>query len=97
MEAFGEVNATQEELRFLPPPDSDPNNLGYHDYSPNIGIPPPVLPTGFEGVNFPEDPIRLLSVQEWDISLMSVFNGFDIIHRDMEHFAGQANRNFVRE
>ncbi|KAK5606882.1 Neuropeptide Y receptor type 2 [Crenichthys baileyi] len=63
MEAFGEVNATQEELRFLPPPDSDPNNLGYHDYPPNIGIPPPVLPTGFEGVNFPEDPIRLLSVQ----------------------------------
>lgn len=63
MEALGEVNATQEELHFLPPPDGDPNNLGYHDYPPNIGILPPVLPAGFEGVNFPEDPIRLLSVQ----------------------------------
>lgn len=67
MEAIGAANATQEELHFLPLPNNNPDNLGYHDYSSNIGIPPPVLPTGFGvggvGGVFPEDPIRLLSVQ----------------------------------
>ncbi|XP_007568129.1 neuropeptide Y receptor Y2, like [Poecilia formosa] len=79
MEAFGEVNATQEELRFLPSPDSDPNNLGYHDYPPNIGILPPVLPAGFEGVNFPEDPIRLLSVQVVLILAYSTIIGLGVL------------------
>ncbi|XP_040887635.1 neuropeptide Y receptor Y2, like [Toxotes jaculatrix] len=54
MEAVTAANDTQDELRLLPPPDDDPGNLGYHDYDPNAGAVP---------VNFPEDPIRLLSVQ----------------------------------
>lgn len=64
MEAVSAANATQDVLRLLPPPDDDPGNLGYHDYDPNAGANPPALPTLlFEGVNFPEDPIKLLSVQ----------------------------------
>ncbi|XP_051800440.1 neuropeptide Y receptor Y2, like [Acanthochromis polyacanthus] len=55
MEAFSAINATQEVLH-LPPPDDR--------YDPNAGPITPDLPTPvFEGVNFPEDPIRLLSVQ----------------------------------
>ncbi|KAM9717593.1 LOW QUALITY PROTEIN: neuropeptide Y receptor type 2-like [Menidia menidia] len=46
------ANGTQDELRLLP------DDLRYHDYDPGAAT-----PTGFEGVNFPEDPIRLLSVQ----------------------------------
>ncbi|XP_035531040.1 neuropeptide Y receptor Y2, like [Morone saxatilis] len=63
MEAVSAVNGTQDELRFLPPPDDDLGNLGYHDYNPSAAANPPALPTVFEGVNFPEDPIKLLSVQ----------------------------------
>ncbi|XP_029283128.1 neuropeptide Y receptor Y2, like [Cottoperca gobio] len=61
MEAVSAVNATQP----TPPPDDDPGNFGYHDYYPNASsaIPPAVPTLLFEGVNFPEDPIRLLSVQ----------------------------------
>lgn len=62
MDAVSAVNATQDELRLLDPTDDDPGNLGYHDYDPNTVANPPALPT-FEGVNFPEDPIKLLSVQ----------------------------------
>ena len=59
MEAVSAVNATPDELRLLP--DDDP---GYPDYDPGAGANPPALPTlVFEGVNFPEDPIKLLSVQ----------------------------------
>lgn len=62
MEVISTANATQDGLRFLPPPDNDSGNLGYHDSS--AGAEPPALPTlVFEGVNFPEDPIKLLSVQ----------------------------------
>ncbi|XP_022622375.1 neuropeptide Y receptor type 2-like [Seriola dumerili] len=61
MEAVSAANDTQDQLRLLPPPGDD---LSYHDYDPNGGAVPPALPTlVFEGVNFPEDPIRLLSVQ----------------------------------
>ncbi|XP_047443256.1 neuropeptide Y receptor Y2, like [Mugil cephalus] len=58
MDDLSAVNATQDELGLLPLPDDDPSSI-------NGGAPvPPVLPTGlFEGVNFPEDPIRLPSVQ----------------------------------
>ncbi|XP_042337304.1 kiSS-1 receptor-like, partial [Plectropomus leopardus] len=65
MEAVSAVNATQDELRLLPLPDDDPGNLGYHDYDPNAsGANSPALPPlVFEGVDFPEDPIKLLSVQ----------------------------------
>ncbi|XP_071316005.1 neuropeptide Y receptor Y2, like [Trachinotus anak] len=64
MEAISAANDTQDQLRLLPPPDDDPGNLSYNDYDPNGGGVPPALPTlVFEGVNFPEDPIRLLSVQ----------------------------------
>ncbi|XP_070785547.1 neuropeptide Y receptor Y2, like [Enoplosus armatus] len=60
MEAGSAVNTTQDEL--LPRPGDD--NPSYHDYDPNGGANPPALPTLlFEGVNFPEDPIKLLSVQ----------------------------------
>ncbi|XP_053199655.1 neuropeptide Y receptor Y2, like [Scomber japonicus] len=53
-------NATEDEFRLLPLPDND---SGYHDYNAG-GAAPPALPTlVFEGVNFPEDPIKLLSVQ----------------------------------
>lgn len=65
MEPVSAANATQDELRLLPPPDDDPGNFGYHDYGQNtVGGLAPALPTqGFEGVNFQEDPIKLLSVQ----------------------------------
>ncbi|XP_038588840.1 neuropeptide Y receptor Y2, like [Micropterus salmoides] len=63
MEAVGAVNGTQDDLRLRPLPDDDPGNLDYHDYGPNAGANPPAFPTVFEGVNFPEDPIKLLSVQ----------------------------------
>ncbi len=64
MEAVSVVNPTPDELRLLPPPDDDPSNLSSHDYDPGAGSGPPALPTLlFEGVNFPEDPIQLLSVQ----------------------------------
>lgn len=57
MEVGSAVNATQDELRLLPLPGDGPDNLG-------VGANAPVLPTLlFEGVNFPEDPIKLLSVQ----------------------------------
>ncbi|XP_018518760.1 neuropeptide Y receptor Y2, like [Lates calcarifer] len=60
MEAVSAANDTQD----LPLPDDDPGSLSYHDYDPNGGAMPPALPTlVFEGVNFPEDPIKLLSVQ----------------------------------
>ncbi|XP_042257736.1 neuropeptide Y receptor Y2, like [Thunnus maccoyii] len=60
MEVVSTANATQDELRLLP----DDDNLGYHDYNSGAGAAPPALPTlVFEGVNFPEDPIKLLSVQ----------------------------------
>uniref|UniRef100_A0A1A8MTY6 Neuropeptide Y receptor type 2 n=1 Tax=Nothobranchius pienaari TaxID=704102 RepID=A0A1A8MTY6_9TELE len=58
MEAISNINTTQEVSH--PSNDNDP---GYHDYDSSIDIPPPALPTGLEGVTFPEDPIRLLSVQ----------------------------------
>ncbi|KAM6908870.1 neuropeptide Y receptor Y2, like [Xenentodon cancila] len=61
MEDVSAANATQDEPR--PLPDDNTGTLGYHDYDPNASASPPALPTGFEGVNFPEDPIRLLSVQ----------------------------------
>ncbi|KAM4537341.1 neuropeptide Y receptor Y2, like [Odontesthes bonariensis] len=61
MEDVSAANSTQDELRLLPLPDSD--NLLYHDYGPNVSTPTSAIPTGLEGVNFPEDPIRLLSVQ----------------------------------
>ncbi|XP_019951007.1 neuropeptide Y receptor Y2, like [Paralichthys olivaceus] len=64
MEAVSVANDTQDELRFLPTSDDDPGHVGYRDYDPDASAVPPVLPTLlFEGVNFPEDPIRLLSVQ----------------------------------
>ncbi len=64
MDTLSAINATQDELRLLTPPDVDPGNLAYHDYDPNAVANPPALPTSvFEGVNFPEDPIKLLSVQ----------------------------------
>lgn len=58
MEAVGAANTTQAGLRLLATPDDGPSHLDYRDYAPL-----PALPTGFEGVSFPEDPIRLLSVQ----------------------------------
>ncbi|XP_068164214.1 neuropeptide Y receptor Y2, like [Antennarius striatus] len=64
MEAISAVNATQDELRLLLPPDDELGNLAYHDYDPDGRANQPVLPTLlFEGVNFQEDPIKLLSVQ----------------------------------
>uniref|UniRef100_A0A672YL34 Neuropeptide Y receptor type 2 n=1 Tax=Sphaeramia orbicularis TaxID=375764 RepID=A0A672YL34_9TELE len=64
MDALNAANATQDELRLLPPPDDDPANLVYQDYDSGAGAVPPALPTVvFEGVNFPEDSIKLLSVQ----------------------------------
>ncbi|XP_070849124.1 neuropeptide Y receptor Y2, like [Chaetodon trifascialis] len=61
MEAVSAVNATQDDRPSL---DDDPGTLGYHDYDPSAGANPTASATlGFEGVNFPEDPIRLLSVQ----------------------------------
>ncbi|XP_029382538.1 neuropeptide Y receptor Y2, like [Echeneis naucrates] len=60
MEAVSAANDTQDQLHLLP----SPGDLAYPDYHPNAGAAPPVLPTlVFEGVNFLEDPIRLLSVQ----------------------------------
>ena len=60
MEALGAVNASQDELRLLPPPDDSPS---YIDWDPD-GANLPVFPTLlFQGVNFPEDSIKLLSVQ----------------------------------
>ncbi|XP_078132335.1 neuropeptide Y receptor Y2, like [Sander vitreus] len=51
MEAISAVNAT-------------PDDPGYANYDPTTGADPPELPTlVFEGVNFPEDTIKLLSVQ----------------------------------
>lgn len=49
MDAVSTANGSQEELRLLLPED---------DYEKNAGA--NLL---FEGLNFPEDPIRLLSVQ----------------------------------
>lgn len=64
MAAISSVNATQDELRLLLPPGDALGNIAYHDYDPSSGAKQPVLPTSeFEGVNIPEDPIRLLSVQ----------------------------------
>lgn len=50
MDAVSAANGSQEELRLLLPEDDD--------YEKNAGT--NLL---FEGLNFPEDPIRLLSVQ----------------------------------
>ncbi|KAF1380917.1 hypothetical protein PFLUV_G00169040 [Perca fluviatilis] len=51
MEAVSAVNAT-------------PDDPGFPYYDPTTGADPPELPTlVFEGVNFPEDTIKLLSVQ----------------------------------
>ncbi|XP_069580711.1 neuropeptide Y receptor type 2-like [Brachyistius frenatus] len=64
MEAVSAVNATPDVLRLPPPPGDDPDNPGYHDYGRNSGAAPPALPTlVFRGGNFPEDPIKMLSVQ----------------------------------
>ncbi|KAM7366632.1 hypothetical protein PAMP_016053 [Pampus punctatissimus] len=64
MEAISTANATQDELRLLPLPVNDSGNIGYHDYDSDASAAPPALPTLlFEGVTFPEDPIKLLSVQ----------------------------------
>lgn len=61
MEAVSTVNATQDKLRLLPPYNDDPGNLSVREGG---GANPPALPTLlFEGVNFPEDTIKLLSVQ----------------------------------
>lgn len=60
MEAVIAVNSTQDEL----PPNDDLGNVSFLDYDPNNSATPSALPTlAFEGVNFPEDPIRLPSVQ----------------------------------
>ncbi|KAF0028933.1 hypothetical protein F2P81_018038 [Scophthalmus maximus] len=58
MEAVSAANDTGNELRLLP--DDDPGNLAYRDYDSTAAVLPTLV---FEGVNFPEDPIRLLSVQ----------------------------------
>ncbi|XP_068611964.1 neuropeptide Y receptor Y2, like [Brachionichthys hirsutus] len=64
METISAVNATQDELRLLLPPDNELGNLVYQDYDPDASAKQPVLPTLlFEGVTFQEDPIKLLSVQ----------------------------------
>nr|XP_046236103.1 neuropeptide Y receptor Y2, like [Scatophagus argus]XP_046236104.1 neuropeptide Y receptor Y2, like [Scatophagus argus]XP_046236105.1 neuropeptide Y receptor Y2, like [Scatophagus argus]XP_046236106.1 neuropeptide Y receptor Y2, like [Scatophagus argus] len=65
MEAVSAVNVTQDDLRLLPPPHVNPGNFSYHDYDPSAGADPTVSPTLVlgEGVTFPEDPIKLLSVQ----------------------------------
>ncbi|XP_036969101.1 neuropeptide Y receptor Y2, like [Acanthopagrus latus] len=61
MDAVIAGNATED---LVPLPDGDPGNLAYQDYDLRASANPPALPTLlFEGVNFPEDPIRLLSVQ----------------------------------
>lgn len=61
MDAVSAGNATEE---LFPLPDGDPGNLAYQDYDLRASANPPAVPTlVFEGVNFPEDPIRLLSVQ----------------------------------
>lgn len=57
MEVGSAANATRDELRLLPPPGDGLDSFG-------VEVNPPVLPTLlFEGVSFPEDPIKLLSVQ----------------------------------
>ncbi|XP_060889642.1 neuropeptide Y receptor type 2-like [Labrus mixtus] len=54
------LNATRDD--FLP--DDDPGKLVYQDFEQIAGADPPALPTlVYEGVDFPEDPIKLLSVQ----------------------------------
>lgn len=64
MDAVIAGNATED---LVPLPDGDPGNLAYQDYDLRASANPPALPTLlFEGVNFPEDPIRLLSVQVED-------------------------------
>lgn len=50
MDGAGAANGTQEELRLLLPPDD-----GYEEKAATNLL--------FEDLNFPEDPIRLLSVQ----------------------------------
>lgn len=63
MEALDEVNSTRDKPRLPLPLDDGLNNPGYHDYEPGSAM-ATVLPTVlFEGMNFPEDTIRLLSVQ----------------------------------
>ncbi|KAM9836736.1 neuropeptide Y receptor Y2, like [Aulostomus maculatus] len=57
MDVVSTANTTEDKLRLLPE-----NNPG--DYDSGGGAGPPALPTlVFKGVNFPEDPIKLLSVQ----------------------------------
>ncbi|KAF7646536.1 hypothetical protein LDENG_00185660 [Lucifuga dentata] len=64
MDATSSSNATSGELHLLSPSDHDSANLGYHDYGSSAGSAPSAPPTlVFERVNFPEDPIKLLSVQ----------------------------------
>ncbi|XP_035005404.1 neuropeptide Y receptor Y2, like [Hippoglossus stenolepis] len=64
MEAISVANDSLDELHFLPTSDDDLGNVGYRDYDPDASAVPPVLPSLVsEAVNFPEDPIRLLSVQ----------------------------------
>ncbi|XP_074518501.1 neuropeptide Y receptor Y2, like [Halichoeres trimaculatus] len=61
MEAISALNATQDD--FLPD-DDDPRKLVFNDYDQTGRVSPPALPPlVFEGVNFPEDSIKLLSVQ----------------------------------
>lgn len=63
MEALDEVNSTRDKPHLPLPLDDGLNNPGYHDYEPGSAM-ATVLPTVlFEGMNFPEDTIRLLSVQ----------------------------------
>ncbi|XP_062240535.1 neuropeptide Y receptor Y2, like [Platichthys flesus] len=62
MEAVSVANDSLDELHF--PPTSDDVHVDYHDYDPDASAVPPVLQTlSSEALNFPEDPIRLLSVQ----------------------------------
>ncbi|XP_029932089.1 neuropeptide Y receptor Y2, like [Myripristis murdjan] len=65
MEAVSQANATQDELRLFGQSDDDPGDPSYHDYGSSTAAGPSLLPppVDFEGVNFPEDSIKLLSVQ----------------------------------
>ncbi|KAM3857516.1 neuropeptide Y receptor Y2, like [Diretmus argenteus] len=60
MDAVSQANATQDELRLFTQSDDDSGDLGYLDYGPGDGAGPSPLPPQ---VDFPEDPIKLLSVQ----------------------------------
>ncbi|CAB1451407.1 unnamed protein product [Pleuronectes platessa] len=68
MEAVSVANDSLDKLHFLSTSDDDLGQVGYRDYDPDASAVPPTLSS--EGLNFPEDPIRLLSVQvEADMSI----------------------------